>query len=63
MEKAVAVEPCSLMSLEGSLISGVVGKPGIRLLEGTPRTFAQKGEMLVGRQEGAGKSVINAPLV
>lgn len=52
------------MSLVGSLISGVVGKPGVRLLEVTPKIFAAKGEMLVGRQEGtgAGKSVINASL-
>jgi len=58
-EKALSGEPCSFMSLVGSLISGVVGKPGVRLLEGTPQTFAVKGEMLLGRQEGAGKSVIN----
>lgn len=50
------------MSLAGSLISGVVRKPGIRLLEVTPKTFAGKDGTLLGRQEGAGagKSVINA---
>ena len=64
MEKALAVEPCSFMSLVGSLMSGVVRKPGVRLLEVTPKTFAGKGEMLLGRQEGAGagKSVINSSL-
>lgn len=50
--------PCcgtlQFMSLVGSFISGVVGKPGARLLEVTPKTFADKGEMLLGRQEGQG---------
>lgn len=47
------------MSFVGSLISGVVAKTCVRLLEVTPKSFAGKGEMLLGRQEGARKSVIN----
>lgn len=51
MEKALTVKPCSFMSLVGSLVSGVVGKTGVRLLEVTPKSFAGKGKMLLGRQE------------
>lgn len=47
-EKALTEEPRSFTSLVRSLVSGVVGKPGVRLLEVTPETFAGKDEMLLG---------------